>query len=244
MKSIRALLCLLGGCLFTASLLVAQTASAPAKTTFRLIAAQGTYHDLYYDVSPKRPRVPVIFGRGLSSPYELPKITKLVLYREIPPLPTAPTGSSPARQVVLEAQIPPSGTDCIIVTAPTSPDLQGPLISRVIPESPGLHPPGTIRFLNFSEYPLAIKAAKEQVSVPAGEVGAARVNAGRVFFQAAVQRDGRWQSTFRAERRLDPTLRGYFFVFNYREDPGATPDPTPPPARVVDIFETVITPTR
>lgn len=243
MKSIRAFLCLCT-CLYAASLLVAQPDSAPAKTTFRLIAAYGTYHDIYYDISPKQTRIPLSIGRGLSSPYGFPKSASLVVYRELAPPVDAPPGTAPARHVVLDTPMPAGGADCIIVVAPNGTGPQATLGSRVIPEPRNAHPAGMVRFINFSEYPLAVAAAKEQLSVPVGEVGSVRVNAGRVFFQAAVHRDGDWRSTFRAERRLDPRLRGYFFVFNYRDDPGAPPEPTPPPARVVDIFETVPTPVK
>ena len=225
-------------CLIPGLTLIAQQGDSQA--TFRIISATGSYDGLLYDTGSgsKKITVPIILNQALSPPLPSPEGSHLDIYRLIPPPLNAPPGTPPIRQVVISTQLPVKQSDCIVVTFPVSENRLGPLQARLVPPSPGSHQAGTLRIINFSSYDAGVAINEHQSTFAAGAIDVVKTGAGRVLLQVAVNKNGVWDKTFRAERRITPQMRGYVFIFDYRDDPDyGDPLKSPPAATVKTFFE-------
>lgn len=220
---------------FLASGLSAQTDNAspsPSLRTFRVInGGNWQSHPIKYDLNAR----PVLIEaeRALSQPYACPA-DKLVLYNEIPPPPDAKPGTLPRKQILATLSLASDQMRFLVVLVP---DLAGKISFTAVPDAVDKHPAGTLRILNFSDYPAAVAINTQQYMVPLGSNDVIIPFAsGGTLIQSAIQKSGKWIPTYRRERIARPRLHSYGFVFNFISEVDAK-DTLPPPTTFTLIGE-------
>jgi len=205
---------------------------SPPARTFRVISG-GNWHSqpIKYDLNSR----PVLIEaeRSLSQPFACPA-GKLVLYNEIPAPPDAKPGTLPIKQILASLVLAPDQSRFLVVLVP---DLAGKISFTVVPDAVEKHPAGTLRILNFSDYPAAVAINTQQYTVPLGSNDVIIPFAsGGTLIQSAIQKSGKWIPTYRRERIARPRLHSYGFVFNFISEVDAK-DTLPPPTTFTLIGE-------
>lgn len=199
--------------------------------SFRLITVAGSYRDLYYTVSPGATPTPVILNQVLSCAYPRPTSATLELFRQLPPPPDSPPGTPPVRQTVITASLPSGMIAPIVIVPVPDPHTAAARPAAVVADDPKTHQPATLRIFNYSNSRIGVAAGAIHYTIEPNAEKIIPISEadGRVMFQVAAEKNGRWVGVLKNEHRLSSALRGYLMVFDYVRDPDFPPELTPPP---------------
>ncbi|MBC2602950.1 hypothetical protein [Puniceicoccus vermicola] len=191
----------------------------------------GSYTGLYYQTGSDTSSVRSIrVGRGLSRPLAIPPNGELVLFRKIPPPPDAPEGTPPIRVPVLSAELEGDSPGYIVVARPLEPKEADTRFSSVVVPLPDDFGAGTCLIANLSSFPNVAASFHDDIyKIAAGTTQLVSIRSGHNMVRTAVRVSDDWKLAGSDTWRLNETLRGYFLILPYMEDPDYPPPLDPPP---------------
>ena len=180
---------------------------------FRVLSWEGDIAGLKFKSGSEVVEIAARDG-SLSPAYSLPSETPLRVYRES-------TANGTAIRIPVSIPAPPSGITRGILVLAAGPDANafgGSWIDDSVEQSP----PGTARFYNYTNIPLALKILGDQWMQSPGEFRRVAFDTSRrsMPIQVAAETSGRWARVANVSQPVRPTHRLLVFLRDARASAG------------------------